>query len=123
MPTASAVLGDLIDAAGNLQRKSFASVGHLDRATICPIDEMRGQYYLNTEVCDRPGVLHEVSGVFARHGVSIQSMEQEGLGDKARLIFITHEASEASMQATLGDLRNLDAVRDVTSMMRVIGAS
>lgn len=123
MPTASAVLGDLIDAASNLSKKTYASLGHLDRATICPIDEMRGQYYLNTEVADRPGVLHEVSGVFARHDVSIQSMEQEGLGDKARLIFITHGASEAAMQATLRDLRELDAVRDVTSMMRVIGAS
>ena len=122
MPTASAVLGDLIDAAGNLRKKTFASLGHLGRAEICPIDEMRGQYYLNTEVSDRPGVLHEVSGVFARHDVSIQSMEQEGLGDKARLIFITHDASEASMQATLHDLRELDVVRRVTSMMRVIDA-
>lgn len=122
MPTASAVLGDLIDAAGNLRKKTFASLGHLGRAEICPIDEMRGQYYLNTEVLDRPGVLHEVSGVFARHDVSIQSMEQEGLGDKARLIFITHDAAEASIQATLHDLRELDVVRAVTSMMRVIGA-
>ncbi len=121
LPTASAVLGDLIDAAGNLRKQTFASLGRLERADICPIDEMRGQYYLNTEVADRPGVLHEVSGVFARHNVSIQSMEQEGLGDKARLIFITHVASESSIQATLHDLRELDVVRRVASMMRVIG--
>ncbi len=123
LPTASAVLGDLIDAANNLHKKTFASLGRLERAEICPIDEMRGQYYLNTEVADLPGVLHGVSGVFARHDVSIQSMEQEGLGDKARLIFITHAASEASMQATLHDLRELDVVRRVNSMMRVIGTS
>lgn len=121
LPTASAVLGDLIDAAGNLRKQTFASLGRLERADICPIDEMRGQYYLNTEVADRPGVLHGVSGVFARHNVSIQSMEQEGLGDKARLIFITHVASESSIQATLHDLRELDVVRRVASMMRVIG--
>ncbi len=121
LPTASAVLGDLIDAAGNFRKQTFASLGRLERADICPIDEMRGQYYLNTEVADRPGVLHGVSGVFARHNVSIQSMEQEGLGDKARLIFITHVASESSMQATLHDLRELDVVRRVASMMRVIG--
>lgn len=119
-PTASAVLGDLIDAASNLRKGTSASLGRLGRAEICPIDEMRGQYYLNTEVADRPGVLHEVSGVFARHDVSIQSMEQEGLGEQARLIFITHDAAEASIQATLHDLRQLDVVRAVTSMMRVV---
>jgi homoserine dehydrogenase len=121
-PTASAVLGDLIDAAGNLRKGSHASIGRLPRAAICPIDEVRSEYYLNLEVADRPGVLHSVAGVFAEHGVSIRSMEQEGLGDEARLVFITHEALESAIQATLRDLGELDAVDRITSMLRVLGS-
>jgi len=122
MPTASAVLGDLIDAAGNLRRGTHASIGSLTRADIQPIDETRSEYYLNLEVVDRPGVLHSVSGVFAEHGVSIRSMEQEGLGDEARLVFITHDAAESAIQATLRDLDRLDVVERITSMLRVMGS-
>ena len=55
-------------------------------------------------------MLAAVAGVFGRHGVSIRAMEQEGLGDEARLVFITHTAAERDVQATLHDLRELDAV-------------
>jgi homoserine dehydrogenase len=120
-PTASAVLGDLIDAAGNLRKGAHASIGRLPRADICPIDEVRSEYYLNVEVVDRPGVLHSVAGVFAEHAVSIRSMEQEGLGDEARLVFITHEAPESAIQATLRDLKELDTVGRIASMLRVVG--
>jgi homoserine dehydrogenase len=121
-PTASAVLGDLIDAAGNLRRGAHASIGRLPRAAIRPIDEVRSEYYLNLEVVDRPGVLHAVAGIFAEHEISIRSMEQEGLGEEARLVFITHEAPEAAIQATLRDLEELDAVGRITSMLRVMGS-
>ena len=124
-PTASAVLGDLIDAAVNLRRGAHATVGTLPRATIQPIDEVRSEFYLNLEVLDQPGVLHKVSGVFAEHAVSIRSMEQDDLGgddeERARIVFITHEAPEAAVQATLQDLRKLDVVRTITSVLRVVG--
>ena len=120
-PTASAVLGDLIDASANLRKGSSASVGTLAAVPIRPIDESACEYYLNLEVADRPGVLAAVAGVFGRHGVSIRTMEQEGLGDEARLIFITHEAREADVQATLRDLRELDVVDRVVSLLRVVG--
>jgi len=120
-PTASAVLGDLVDAAVNRRKGSHASVGALSKATIRPIDEVETAYYLNLDVVDRPGVLAAVAGVFGRHGVSIRSMEQEGLGDEARLVFITHLAREAAVQATLRDLNHLDAVDRITSALRVIG--
>jgi homoserine dehydrogenase len=121
MPTASAVLGDVIDASLNLQRGSAVGVGGLPRARVRPIDDLRSQYYLNVEVYDRPGVLAAVASVFGDHGVSIRSMEQEGLGDEARLIFITHTATERDVQGTINDLRNLDVVDQVGSMLRVIG--
>jgi homoserine dehydrogenase len=120
-PTASAVLGDLIDAAGNLRKGYSASLGSLSKASIRPIDDIRTAYYLNLEVIDRPGVLAAVAGVFGEHGVSIKAMEQEGLGDEARLIFITHLAREADMQATLHGLRELESVDRVGTLLRVIG--
>ena len=119
-PTASAVLGDLIDAAVNLRRGAAAGPPPTAAARIHPIGELRTAYYLALEVIDRPGVLAAVAGVFGRHGVSIRSMEQEGLGDQARIIFITHVACEQDMRATLDDLRHLDAVRQVGSVLRVI---
>jgi homoserine dehydrogenase len=120
-PTASAVLGDLVDAAVNRHKGSHASIGALAKATISPIDEVESAYYLNLDVIDRPGVLAAVAGVFGEHGVSIRSMEQEGLGGEARLVFITHLAREAAVQATLRDLNHLEAVDRITSVLRVIG--
>jgi homoserine dehydrogenase len=120
-PTASAVLGDLVDAAVNRRRGSHASVGTLGKATIRPIDEVESAYYLNLDVVDQPGVLAAVAGVFGQHAVSIRSMEQEGLGAEARLVFITHLAREAAVQATLRDLNQLDAVDRITSVLREIG--
>jgi homoserine dehydrogenase len=122
-PTSSAVLGDLIDAASNLRSGAHASLGRLPRAVSSPFDEVRSEYYLNLEVLDQPGVLHAVAGVFAEHGVSIRSMEQEGLGDEARLVFITHEAAEAQVQSTLRDLAELAAVDRISSMLRVVGSA
>jgi homoserine dehydrogenase len=121
-PTASAVLGDLIDAAANRAKGSHASVGALGKARLRPIDEVSTAYYLNLDVVDRPGVLAAVAGAFGQHGVSIRTMEQEGLGDEARLVFITHVAREADLQATIRELHHLDAVDRITSVLRVIGA-
>jgi len=120
-PTASAVLGDVIDAALNLTNGTHGSLGSFGRAHIRPIDETSAQYLLSMEVADRPGVLHAVTGVFARHGVSIRAAEQEGNGPDARLVFITHVALESAMQATVRELRDLDVVRNVGSLLRVIG--
>ena len=99
MPTASAVLGDVIDAAVNLSKGTHGSLGSFGRAAIRPIDETSAEYLLSMDVADRPGVLHAVTGVFARHGVSIRAAEQEGNAPDARLVFITHDAKESSVQA------------------------
>lgn len=88
-PSASAVLGDVIDASLNLVKGTHASIGTLARSVIRPVDDLTSPFYLNVEVADEPGVLAAVAGVFGRHGVSIRSMEQEGLGDDARITFIT----------------------------------
>jgi homoserine dehydrogenase len=121
MPSASAVLGDLVDAAHNLRAGASGRTTVPARAVIHPMDDISSQYYLSLEVADRPGVLAAVASVFGDHGVSIRSMEQEGLGEEARLIFITHTAVERAMQATLADLRELDAVDRVGTLLRVVG--
>jgi homoserine dehydrogenase len=120
-PTASASLGDVIDAAVNRRKGSHASVGQLGTAVLRPVDDATSAYYLDVEVIDQPGVLAQVAGVFGDHRVSIRSMEQEGLGGEARLIFITHQAREADVRATLADLSSLDAVDRIGSVLRVVG--
>jgi homoserine dehydrogenase len=121
-PTASAVLGDVIDAAVNLTQGTHGAIGSFGRATIRGIDETSAQYLLSLEVADQPGVLHAVTGAFAEHGVSIRAAEQEGIGADARLVFITHQALEADVQATVRSLRDLDVVRRVGGLLRVIGS-
>ena len=128
-PTASAVLGDVVDAAANLAKGAHASIGAFARAEMRPVDELRSPYYVNLEVRDRHGVLAAVAGVFGAHEVSIRSMEQEALpvgeggnAGVARLIFITHAAREADVRATLHELRSLDDVVSVGSVLRVVGA-
>jgi homoserine dehydrogenase len=123
LPTASAVLGDVIDAAINLQKGAHASIGSLVRRPIRPIDDGTSAFYINLLVADQPGVLSTVAGVFGSRGVSIRSMEQEGLNDSARIVFITHEANEAAVRATLKELTSLDTVHSVNSVLRVIGAN
>ena len=120
-PTASAVLGDLIDAAANLRKGTHASITASERAPIVPMEQLRCEYYLNIDVLDRPGVLATVAGILGSRGVSIRSMEQTGLGGEARLVFLTHTAREADLRATLDDLRELDEVGQVNSVLRVLG--
>jgi homoserine dehydrogenase len=66
-------------------------------------------------------VLHAVTGVFARHNVSIRIAEQEGNGPDARLVFITHVALESEVQATVRELRELEVVHGIGGLLRVIG--
>lgn len=120
-PTASAVLGDVVDAATNLVHGTPGRIGALTKVRIRPLNELKSAFYMNLAVTDRPGVLAQVADVFGRHGVSIQSMEQQGLGDRARLIFITHESLESAVQATLAELRHLEVVVDIHCALRVIG--
>lgn len=120
-PTASAVLGDVIDVASRLGSEPAGSMSRREAVAIRTIDDLETQYYLTIDVADRPGVLAAVASAFGARGVSIRSMEQVGLGADARLVFITHLAREADVQATLAELRGLDEVRRIGGLLRVIG--
>ena len=76
-----------------------ATIGALARKPVRPIDEVESQFYLQLEVADQPGVLAEIAAQFGEHDVSIKSMQQIGIGDDARIIFITHRAREADLRA------------------------
>lgn len=122
-PTAAMMVGDAIDAAINLSSGCHRSVGPLPAATVRNIDQISSAFYLSLDARDEPGVLASIAGVFGAQGVSIQSMEQEVIGDdeQARLVFITHEAVEADLRSTLRDLEQLDSVKNVGQVLRVIG--
>lgn len=122
-PTATSVIGDIVTVARHLAHggRSIGCTCSLDRE-IRSMDHTRGQYYLNLHVEDRPGVLAEIAELFGQHGVSIERVWQEGFGEEATLVFITHRAQEGAFQATVAGLRDLAAVRAVESLLRVEGA-
>ena len=119
-PTASSVLGDVIDAAINLNKGAHATLGVLTKAKLLPMAQTSCEYLIPLEVADKPGVLHAVTGIFASNNVSIRAAEQDGIGSGARLVFLTHMASEAAVQACIAQLRNLDVVMHVGALLRVI---
>ncbi len=120
-PTATAVLGDVLDAARNKVsgRHDIPFSGDPELFAV-PAGELSSVFYLSVDVLDRPGVLAEVAGVFGHHRVSIQSMEQSGFGDEARLSFLTHRVVSDDVSATIAELTRLDSVDKVGACLRVI---
>jgi homoserine dehydrogenase len=121
LPTASAVLGDLIDATRNRLAGTTAPSPDRQPARLLPESELEAQYYVSLDVTDRPGVLAAVTKAFGDHQVSIRSMEQEGIGDEARLSFLTHQAREGDVQDTLQALAALETVERIGGVMRIVG--
>ncbi len=121
-PTASAVLGDLVAVARN-RLSGARGGGHSSYADLRlrPMGETPTRYHISLDVADRPGVLAAVAQAFAAHEVSISTVRQEGRGDDATLVLVTHTAADAALAATVADLRQLDVVREVASVMRVEG--
>jgi homoserine dehydrogenase len=83
--------------------------------------ETQTRYHVAADVADRAGVLAAVAQAFARHDVSIQTVRQEGRGDDAQLVVVSHRASDAALSATVTELRTMPEVREVSSVMRVEG--
>jgi homoserine dehydrogenase len=121
-PTASSVLGDVIDAAVNLRKGTHATLGTFSKATFTLPGEVVSEFMLTLEVADKPGVLHAVTGVFARNKVSIRAAEQDGIGSDARLVFVTHDARTSDVQKCLDEFQRLDVVSKVGGVIRIIGA-
>ncbi|WP_121258078.1 homoserine dehydrogenase [Nocardioides ferulae] len=123
-PTASAVLGDLVTVARNALAgaRGVGESAYADRRVL-PMGETRTRYHVAIDVDDRAGVLAQVATAFSEHGVSIQTVRQEGRDLDAQLVVVSHEATDAQLSATVETLRHLEIVREVTSVMRVEGES
>ena len=121
-PTASAVLGDLVTVARNRLRGAVGP-GESSYAArpVSRIGSVLTRYHVSLEVADVVGVLATIADVFAEHGVSIETVRQNGRGADAQLVLVTHRAHDAALSATVQALRGLDVVRQVTSVMRVEG--
>ncbi len=121
-PTASAVLGDLVTVARNRlgNTRGPGESAYADRVVL-PMGETLTRYHVAIDVDDRAGVLAAVANAFADHGVSIQTVRQEGRGADAQLVVVSHQATDAALAATVEQLRSMDIVREVTSVMRVEG--
>jgi homoserine dehydrogenase len=146
VPTASAVLGDLVTLARNRVNHGRGPVesAHADLPVV-PMGQVPTRYHISLDVADRPGVLAQVAAVFARHDVSIETVRQqqhvatrdeadregaagrdgsgrrEGAAGRASLVVVTHTAPDAALAATVEDLAGLDSVEAVASVMRVEG--
>jgi homoserine dehydrogenase len=121
-PTASAVLGDVVTVARNrLASVTGAGESTYAQCEIAPMGETLTRYHVAIDVDDKPGVLATVAELFARHDVSIQTVRQEGRGEDAQLVVVTHTAPDAALAATVSALRGMGIVRDVSSVMRVEG--
>ncbi|WP_199714753.1 homoserine dehydrogenase [Micromonospora radicis] len=127
-PTASAVLGDVVAVSRNrLAGVRAASESAYADLPVRPMGEALTRYHISLDVADRPGVLEAVAGVFARHDVSIATVRQgpaagtAGAAGEAVLVIVTHVAPDAALAATVRELRGLDIVRSVASVLRVEG--
>ena len=120
-PTATAVLGDVIDAA----RQILASAQVAPRIQFSPgelvdFDDIATKWYLRLDVADEPGVLAQIADAFGKVEVSIKSVWQEGEGDSATLLIVTHRATERRHRAALESLNGLAAVRNIGAVLRVV---
>jgi homoserine dehydrogenase len=121
-PTASAVMGDLVTVARNrLEEVRGAGESSYAALPVLPMGDTQTRYHVQIDVDDKAGVLATVAQVFAEHDVSIQTVRQEGRGDDAQLVVVSHRASDADLAATVVTLQGLANVREVSSVMRVEG--
>lgn len=122
VPTASAVLGDLVAIARNLvDERTAPETSDYATLTIADIGTTHTRYLVRLEVLDRPGVLAGVANTFAANEVSISTVRQTGQDDVAELTVTTHLATEKSLAETVKQLNGLDFVKRVASVIRVEG--
>jgi homoserine dehydrogenase len=122
-PTASAVIGDVVDiAAGRTAPVLGRPAGELVPHVEAPWEHLRGGYYVRLMVIDRPGVLADVTAILRDHDVSLESMVQRGRDphEKVPVALTTHEVDEASMRVALAAIGQLEAVLEAPAMIRIV---
>lgn len=128
MPTASAVVGDIVDLARNLLSGSMGRVpllsfqlDHIRKIPVLPMEETRVHYYFRFSALDRPGVLSKISGILGDYDISIKSVHQKGrrTNGSVPIVMLTHLAKEADVRKALSDIYDLDVVGDPPVLIRI----
>ena len=127
-PTASAVVGELMEISRNILAgigRRTAPLGYLDGAVVAlplkPMGEIVSKYYLRFSAVDRPKVLSRISGVLGDHGISIESMMQNTRSDQGSvpIVIMTHEAREADVRAAMAEIDTLDIITEKSHLIRI----
>jgi homoserine dehydrogenase len=128
MPTASAVISDVVDIARNLMAGTTRRIpalsfqqDHIQDIKIMPMNEIVTHYYFRFAALDRPGVLSTISGILGSHDISIQSMQQKGrkTDGSVPVVMVSHLAKEANVQKALAEINDLDVVGEKTVLIRI----
>ncbi|OIP40956.1 homoserine dehydrogenase [Candidatus Desantisbacteria bacterium CG2_30_40_21] len=120
LPTASAIIGDLIMLAH--QRKGLAPLlMEGNKIKVRKADSISSKYYLRVTAEDRPGVLADIAGILGGHGISIASCIQKERGEFVPIIMLTHEAEEGKLRAAITKIDSLTEIKDKTVVIRVTG--
>ncbi|MCU0589952.1 MAG: homoserine dehydrogenase [Desulfobacterales bacterium] len=128
MPTASAVVSDVVDLARNLLSGTAGRIPALafqpERIRpipIMPIDRISSHYYFRFSALDRPGVLSSISGILGAHGISIQSVHQKGrkTNGAVPVVMLSHRAQEADVKKALNEISALDVTGAKPVLIRI----
>ena len=119
-PTASAIIGDVLSACHQMASNQtnwypLRSPKTGDKA----MKDVYSSWFIRLSVKDEPGVLATIASLFGDNNVSIESVIQEGRGDNAELVLVTHEATEEDLTSSIDSIANLESVSSVTSTIRV----
>ena len=119
-PTSSAVIGDVLSACHQLSsNQSNWYPLRSQKNDNKNFDDVSSSWFIRLSVTDEPGVLASIAGTFSENNVSIESVIQEGRGEQAELVLVTHEAPEKDMQNSIKQIASLHSVTSVTSTLRV----
>ncbi|MDO4280635.1 MAG: homoserine dehydrogenase [Peptococcaceae bacterium] len=125
LPTASAVVGDVIDVCRDIMAGCEGRIGDYtyEAIPIKPLEKMESRFYVRLLIADHPGVLEEVGGCFGRHGVSIAQALQKGSvhAGQAEFVIITHEVMEEKFNKAIEELAKAKSVGRVENVIRIYG--
>lgn len=124
MPTASSVVGDIIEIGRNIKQQTNGRIGCTcyEEKQALSIDSLIAQFYIRMTVTDRPGVLAGIAGVFGNHNVSLATVLQKtNLAGMAELILITHEVKELDLRDSLIVLQEMSIVSAINNVIRLEG--
>ena len=123
LPTASAVVSDIIDVSRDIVNNAFGRIGCTcyEQKPMCPIEQTESSYYVRLLVDDKPGVLGQIATAFGDAEVSLKSVIQtkRNVVDHAEIVAVTHIVRHASIQKALDALKNLSVVDEIRNVIRV----